>query len=87
MRPGDDDRDDDFDPEGPDPSEMDPEDGLEVFDCPKCGKPVHEQSEWCPHCGTYLTEEDKSPPPKWIVIGAAVGIVATVGYILIRILQ
>ncbi len=37
-----------------------------------CKKPIHEQSEFCPHCGNYVSEED-SPSRKslWIIVGVA----------------
>lgn len=75
------------DHEDPDPSDQDDEDEPDVMDCPYCGKSVHEQSEWCHHCGKYLSKEDVSPSvPKWIVIGTVLGIAAMLGWFVIWIL-
>ncbi len=39
--------------------------------CPYCRIPIHEESQRCPHCGNYISEED-SPPnrkPWWLILG------------------
>jgi predicted nucleic acid-binding Zn ribbon protein len=47
-------------------------DGPAVVPCPHCGKSIHEQAEWCHHCGQYLSREDAPRSvPLWILIGAA----------------
>lgn len=40
--------------------------------CPHCQEAIHSQSEQCPHCGFYISEEDVPPSrrPWWIVLGA-----------------
>ena len=40
--------------------------------CPYSQELIHEQSEQCPHCGNYISEEDPPPTrtPWWIIIGA-----------------
>ena len=63
-------RDDDrqkLDPrEFPEPDESN--DGL--MPCPHCFAVIFEQSECCPACGEYLSEEDApSRKPWWIVAG------------------
>jgi hypothetical protein len=44
----------------------------DTIDCPCCGKQIHEESERCPHCENYLSEEDARPgrKPWWIVVCA-----------------
>lgn len=76
----DDDGDDDFDAdEDYDSDEYDAEDGdLEDDDaeeptiaCPYCGQEIHEDSQRCPHCEHYVSEEDAplTKKPWWIVVG------------------
>lgn len=38
---------------------------------PYCKRPIHEESQRCPHCGNYITEEEAPPArkPWWIIIG------------------
>jgi hypothetical protein len=77
-RPVDDDQLDDFDPEGPDPSEMDREDEPAVVPCPCCGKMISEETEICHLCGSYLSKEEiQNRVPKWIWIGT---ILAMLGF-------
>ena len=45
----------------------------DVSDCSHCGKSIYEQSEQCPHCGTYLDADDdvdESQPRRhsWLII-------------------
>jgi hypothetical protein len=49
----------------------DPDDEATI-PCPYCREPIHDESERCPHCGDYLSEEDAPPSrkPWWIVLGA-----------------
>jgi hypothetical protein len=54
----DDDENEDFDPEGPDPSEMDYSDDPDLEVCPHCRKMIVEDAERCPHCGEYISAED-----------------------------
>lgn len=65
----------DIDPEGPDPSEMDPDDGPGLVKCPYCGKMISEDTEICHLCGSYISEEDsRTPVPGWIWIGVLLGL-------------
>ncbi len=61
------DREDLDDDEFPQPDEADEDTLL----CPHCRVPVFDEAEQCPHCGTYLSEEDSPPQrkPWWIVAG------------------
>jgi hypothetical protein len=56
------------DDEFPEPDEDDPN-----FLCPYCRVPIFEESEKCPHCGTWLTDEENDAgqrKPLWIIVGA-----------------
>jgi uncharacterized paraquat-inducible protein A len=76
RHPDDDDDDADaFDPEGPDPSEMDYSDEPDLEVCPHCRRMISEEAERCPHCGEYLSAE-KAPlsTPAWVVIGTIIAL-------------
>lgn len=46
--------------EEPDESDQDDDSNdLDTEPCPWCKKPIHEQSEWCPYCGKYISREDQ----------------------------
>ena len=65
----DDDESEDFDPEGPDPSEMDYSDEPDLEVCPHCRKMIVEDAERCPHCGEYISLEDAPmSATAWTVI-------------------
>ena len=59
------------DEEDRDEDEEYPDDGsVDTDPCPVCGKPVYEQAERCPHCGSYILEEDSTKrQPLWIIVG------------------
>ncbi len=48
------------------------EDDDPTTPCPHCHEPIHVESEQCPHCGQYVSEEDAPPSrkPWWIVMRA-----------------
>jgi hypothetical protein len=50
------------------------EDEEPTIECPYCGREVHEDSQRCPHCESYLSEEDAPPArkPWWIILGTLV---------------
>jgi predicted nucleic acid-binding Zn ribbon protein len=56
-------------------SDMDPEsddDSLPTDECPYCKKMIHEQAEWCHHCGQYLSREDQPRSvPLWLILTTA----------------
>jgi hypothetical protein len=64
-----DDYDDDWDDDNSDEDEEDTTD-----ECPYCHKPVYDDAEQCPHCGQYISKEDRptNPKPWWIIAGVAV---------------
>ena len=72
----DDDDEQDFDPEGPDPSEMDYSDEPDLEVCPNCRKMISEETERCPYCGEYLIPS-QAPMPVWVWIIIILVIVAT----------
>jgi hypothetical protein len=75
------DDDQDVDPEGPDPHEMDSSDDPDLDVCPHCRKLISEDAERCPHCGEYVTPgEAPLSPVAWLVI--ALLIVAMTGGLL-----
>lgn len=47
------------------------EDDDDTVPCPHCSTSVYEGAEQCPHCGNYLSEEDKPREikPLWIIVG------------------
>ncbi len=70
----DEDASDEADPELPNESDLDPDDEYaETIPCPKCRKPIYEQSEFCPHCGIYLSVETMSPKkPLWLIVAVII---------------
>ena len=53
--------------------ENDDEDDEEpTIPCPHCRRQIYEESQRCPYCGNYISEEDAVPArkPWWIIIGA-----------------
>jgi hypothetical protein len=68
--------DDDWDEEpADDHQEFDdiPDDSEEAtIPCPHCRRQIHEDSQRCPYCEHYVTEEDGIPArkPWWIIVGA-----------------
>ena len=64
--------------EDPDESDQDDpgDDDAETVPCPYCRKPVHEDAEICPHCGSFISAEDAPRRrPPWIWIGVALCLV------------
>lgn len=47
------------------------DDGDDTIPCPYCRRSIHEDSQRCPHCENYLSEEDApaARKPWWIVVG------------------
>jgi hypothetical protein len=90
MRPAhlnddDDDQDDSIDREAPDPSDMDADDAddanhdddVDTIPCPYCRKPVYEQADICPHCGSFISREDAPRRrPWWVWLGAVLAFLA-----------
>ncbi len=67
------------DREVPDEADMDQTDQPATEPCPYCGKPVSELAEVCPHCRSYISQEDAaSRKPLWLIIGVVVCLVIVV---------
>ena len=50
-----------------------PEDEEEAtIPCPYCKRHIHEDSQRCPFCEYYLSQEDAPPcrKPWWVIVGA-----------------
>ena len=51
--------------------ERDDDEEEPTIPCPKCRARIHEESQRCPYCGHYISEEDAVPArkPWWIIAG------------------
>lgn len=81
--------DEDEDRDLPLESDMDPDDGddhdLALDPCPYCRKMIHEDAEWCHHCGKYLSKEDAPERiPLWIILTSAALLTAFVFWMMGR---
>lgn len=49
----------------------DDDDEAACIPCPYCGGSIHEDSQRCPRCGSYISKEDAPPSrkPWWLIIG------------------
>ena len=70
------------DREAPDPSDMDDEDADEsdTVPCPYCRRPVWDGAELCPHCQSYLSDEDPPRRKSWYL---AFGVVVCLALVLL----
>jgi predicted nucleic acid-binding Zn ribbon protein len=68
---------DEDDPNDPDESDQDYSDDPEFVHCPYCRKLISEDAEMCPHCGSYVSQEDAPPAskPRWFLIGVVVTLI------------
>jgi hypothetical protein len=53
-----------------------PDDDEPTVPCPYCKRLIHEDAQRCPHCESYISEEDRpaSPRPWWIILGVLLGL-------------
>jgi endogenous inhibitor of DNA gyrase (YacG/DUF329 family) len=66
----------------PEPDGDEDEDDLTV-PCPHCRKPVYEDAERCPSCGSYLSREDMPwRRPIWLVVGVVLCLIIVLGWTL-----
>jgi hypothetical protein len=73
---------DEPDPEGPDASDIDDSDDAETVPCPYCRKPIHEQTDICPHCGSFISFQDAPRrQPGWIWAGAILGLIGMLWWV------
>lgn len=56
--------------------EADDEEEEPTVACPYCREPIHEDSQRCPHCGSYISREDAPAggKPWWLIVGVAVSL-------------
>ena len=47
-----------YDPEGPDPSDLDRANRDDLQTCPECGAEVYADADRCPSCGHWVLEND-----------------------------
>jgi hypothetical protein len=61
--------DDEYEADWDEVDEADPPDGM--MTCPYCRQRIFDESERCPRCGKYISEEDApSRKPVWVVVCA-----------------
>ena len=55
-----------------DEDDWEEEDESATIPCPYCRREIHEDSERCPYCENYLSQEDAPPSrkPWWLILGA-----------------
>jgi hypothetical protein len=51
--------------------DRDDDDEEPTVPCPYCRRQIHDDSQRCPYCEEYLSEEDMPPArkPWWIIVG------------------
>jgi hypothetical protein len=56
-----------------DDDDDDDEDGEPTIPCPYCRHEIHEDSQRCPFCASYISTEDAPPSrkPWWMILGVA----------------
>ena len=64
-----------FDPEGPDPSEMDFGDEPDLEVCPHCRKMISDEAQRCPHCGQYIVASDTPMPRGGLIVIAIIALI------------
>lgn len=52
------------------------DDDEPTIPCPWCSREIHEDSQRCPYCERYVSDEDTPPArkPWWIIVGSIVGL-------------
>ena len=68
----------------PDRSDMDSDVNDDTISCPYCRRKIHESSEFCPHCGKYISDEDAPIRfPMWVIVGLALALLVVIfGWVL-----
>jgi len=76
-----DDEEDERDPEAPDPADRN-DDPAEI-PCPYCKRPIDEDAEQCPFCGSYVSAEDAPPQPRpwWWAVALVLLVLLVLGYL------
>ena len=58
-------------------------DAPALLPCPHCLGVLCEESQYCPHCGNWISEEDAPPrKPWWVLVGALVCLGMSIWWIL-----
>ena len=53
---------------------------ADLLACPSCRRPVHEDTQQCPHCGDWITPIDPSGRSRhWVWIAVAVLLILSMG--------
>jgi hypothetical protein len=65
----------DYDPDDPEtyPAGLYADDSRELVPCPHCRAEIDEETEQCPKCGMFISDEDASQPRErksavWVVL-------------------
>ena len=58
--------------EDPAPADVDDDDGDddnegETVPCPDCGRPVYEEADVCPYCGSFILRDARARHPRWVL--------------------
>lgn len=76
AHPDEDDDDAELDREDPDQADIDPDESEATGDtepCPYCRKPVWDQADICPHCGTFVSFATvRRRKPLWLILTVAI---------------
>jgi predicted nucleic acid-binding Zn ribbon protein len=74
-----------FDTEDDWDDEIDDDADGTTMPCPYCGRSIHEDSVRCPHCESYISEEDRRAERKslWLVAAVIACLLAVLTWILI----
>lgn len=51
--------------------------------CPACGEEMYDDAPRCPHCGSYVVDEDHamSGRPTWVILTALVCLAMALGWV------
>jgi len=71
-----------YDEDWEDEAKLDEDNDVDALDheeeptvsCPYCRERILEDAQGCPHCGTYISEEDRPSAPKswWLLVGVVI---------------
>ncbi|MEK6677220.1 MAG: hypothetical protein AABZ47_16400 [Planctomycetota bacterium] len=68
----------------PDDDDLGDDDADEVMSCPLCYKPVHEDTQQCPHCGEWIIPVEPTSGKRLVLIFAILLMVALVLLFIVR---
>lgn len=58
--------------------------GGETRPCPRCGKDIYDEAEWCHACGHVMSDGADKKVPAWVVVTAATAAAAFIAVLLLR---